>query len=94
MAWKHNSTDILLMIMKSAIFVWYLGQHFKLNTICGDVLNRKNITIDLSGKNHELLNMLFVLDQIVLISIPLCNSGIVNKKSKKQTLVSIIQLKY
>ena len=41
--WKHylratwfaggnNSIDILLMVMKSAIFVWYLGQHVKLNT--------------------------------------------------------------
>ena len=31
---KDNYIDIILMVMKSAIFVWYLGQQLKLNTTC------------------------------------------------------------
>ena len=29
---KTYSTDILLMVMKSAILAWHLGQHVNLNT--------------------------------------------------------------
>ena len=32
---KHNSIDILLMVIKSAVFVWHFGQHAQLNTTCG-----------------------------------------------------------
>ena len=35
LGWKHSSLDILLMVMKSAIFVWHLGQCVKLNTTRG-----------------------------------------------------------
>ena len=34
-AGKHDSIDILFMVMNSAIFVWHLGQHVRLNTTCG-----------------------------------------------------------
>ena len=47
MQWKHNSVDIPLIIIRSAIFVWHLGQQVKLNTTC-DVLDTLSFNWHLS----------------------------------------------